>query len=68
VRASYPGYRQAGQQNAPASAEPSWNRPTSNDNTLIISHRSPRGRFVRQTNVVLGALLGFAGLLYFFLL
>lgn len=68
ARASHPGYRQAVQKNAPAPAEPSWKRPTSNDNTLIISHRSHRGRFLRQTNVLLGALLGFVGLLYFFLI
>jgi len=69
TRASYPEYRQATTRRGdPASAEPRWKRPTSNDNTLIISYRSPRGRFLRQTNVLLGALLGVAGLLYFFFL
>ena len=68
VRASHPEYRQAvAPKYEPAPAEPSWKRPTSSDNTLIISYRSPRGRLFRQTKVVLGALLGFAGLLYCFL-
>jgi hypothetical protein len=52
---------------------PPLRRPSTNDDTLIITHRAHRvhrahGVHIRPANVLVGALLGFAAFLYFFLI
>ena len=50
-----------------ASASASSWRPSTHDDTLILPHRARRVH-IRPANVLVGALLGFAAFLYFFLI